>query len=66
MPAGVGWGEYLRFAFAAFACTLAGAQTVHYIYKPLEGFDELVAEKEKALIELKKSRMDTQLKDSEK
>lgn len=41
MPAGVSWGEYLRFVAAAMISTIAGAQTVHYYYKPLEDFKRL-------------------------
>ncbi|XP_077869388.1 ubiquinol-cytochrome-c reductase complex assembly factor 6-like [Saccoglossus kowalevskii] len=34
MPAGVPWPPYLRFLAAGLLSMLAGAQMVHYIYKP--------------------------------
>lgn len=39
MPAGVSWGQYIRFSTAAFAAMMAGAQCVHYYYKPLQDLD---------------------------
>ena len=36
MPAGVSWAVYLRHCSAAMLAMLAGSQTVHIIYKPLE------------------------------
>jgi len=42
MPAGVPWGEYMRFFVTAFASMAAGAQIVHIYYKPLEDMEELV------------------------
>jgi len=39
MPAGVPWSTYLRFTFAASLSMLAGAQTVHQLYRPLEDLD---------------------------
>ena len=42
MPAGVSWGEYLKFLSVAMIFTLAGAQCVHVFYKPLEDIDALV------------------------
>jgi len=44
MPAGVPWGEYLRFFVASFASMAAGAQLVHVYYRPLEDMDEMVIE----------------------
>lgn len=40
MPAGMAWGEYVRFIIASLFAMFAGAQTVHTIYKPLEDLDE--------------------------
>lgn len=42
MPAGVSWGQYLRFSAAAFASMMVGAQCVHYYYKPLQDLDMYV------------------------
>lgn len=48
MPAGVSWGQYLRFSTAAFASMMAGSQVVHYYYRPLEDLQAYV-EKERIL-----------------
>lgn len=42
MPAGVTWGRYLRFACAAYITMMAGSQTVHYYYRPLDDLEVLV------------------------
>lgn len=42
MPAGVSWSTYLKFLSAAFLTMMAGSQTVHMVYHPLEGMDALV------------------------
>lgn len=42
MPAGVDLPRYLRFFAAAMLAMVAGSQTVHIIYQPLSGLDELV------------------------
>lgn len=39
MPAGVSWTKYLTFSIAAFLTMLAGAQSVHLYYKPLDDLD---------------------------
>ena len=36
MPAGVGWGEYLRFTATSLFTMFLGSQFVHSIYKPLK------------------------------
>jgi len=43
MPAGVGWWTYLKFTTAAGLSMVAGSQTVHYIYKPLEDIEDWYA-----------------------
>jgi len=40
MPAGVSWGEYLRFGAAAMASMVAGSQLVHRVYRPLDDLPE--------------------------
>ena len=42
MPAGVTWGQYLRLGTAALLSMMAGAQTVHHLYRPLDDLDDLV------------------------
>ena len=42
MPAGVSWPTYLKFAFAAGVSMVAGAQTVHLVYRPLEDLDKFI------------------------
>lgn len=52
MPAGVGWGRYLRFSVAAYLAMMAGAQVVHMYYNPLEDMEELITKhKERLLLE---------------
>ncbi|XP_033171012.1 uncharacterized protein C12orf73 homolog [Drosophila mauritiana] len=36
MPAGVSWGQYMKFLGCALASMMAGSQAVHFYYKPLE------------------------------
>ena len=42
MPGGVTWPQYLRVVAAAMLSMMAGAQTVHSIYRPLDDLDDLV------------------------
>lgn len=53
MPAGVSWPTYLKFALASGLSMIAGAQTVHQFYKPLEDLEEWVKnfEEQQKLIE---------------
>ncbi|XP_013118401.2 ubiquinol-cytochrome-c reductase complex assembly factor 6 [Stomoxys calcitrans] len=39
MPAGVSWGQYLKFMSCAVLSMMAGSQLVHMYYKPLEDLD---------------------------
>ncbi|XP_037935772.1 protein brawnin-like [Teleopsis dalmanni] len=39
MPAGVGWGQYIKFFTCAMLSMMAGSQLVHYYYKPLQDLD---------------------------
>jgi len=48
MPAGVSWGEYLRFAVAALASMALGSQAVHHLYRPLDDMDKIVEEMKSA------------------
>jgi len=42
MPAGVSWQTYLKFSVAAAFSMIAGAQTVHAVYKPLEDLETFI------------------------
>ena len=42
MPAGVSWPTYLKFATAAGLSMVAGAQTVHAFYKPLDDLETVI------------------------
>lgn len=48
MPAGVSWGEYIKFFTAAMLSMAAGSQLVHTYYKPLRDLPDYV-KKEKAV-----------------
>ncbi|XP_061389539.1 ubiquinol-cytochrome-c reductase complex assembly factor 6 [Musca vetustissima] len=39
MPAGVSWGQYLKFMSCAVLSMMAGSQLVHMYYKPLQDLD---------------------------
>jgi len=56
MPAGVSWPTYLKFTLAAGLSMIAGAQTVHQFYRPLEDLEEWVRkfeEQQKLIQEVK-------------
>jgi len=56
MPAGVSWPTYLKFTLAAGLSMVAGAQTVHQFYRPLEDLEEWVRkfeEQQKLIQEVK-------------
>lgn len=42
MPAAVSWSTYLKFSTAALLSMLAGAQTVHVFFRPLDDIDKYV------------------------
>lgn len=49
MPAGVSWGQYIRFSAAAFLSMMMGSQMVHIYYKPLKDLHVYIeAEKRKS------------------
>lgn len=54
MPAGVSWGQYLKFMSGALVTMLVGAQLVHMYYKPLEDLDKYI-EKEMKDAQVRKS-----------
>jgi len=51
MPYGVSWGEYFRFFTAACLAMAAGSQTVHLLYRPLDGMEKMIEDNEKKLVE---------------
>ncbi|KZC12463.1 PREDICTED: uncharacterized protein LOC107190561 [Dufourea novaeangliae] len=56
MPYGISWFRYISFCTTAMISMLAGAQSVHMIFLPLEDLDDLI-EKEfkKKLAEMERS-----------
>lgn len=62
MPAGVSWPTYLKFALASGLSMIAGAQTVHQLYRPLEDLEEWVKnfeEQQKLIEEVRNSEAKT-------
>jgi len=62
MPAGVSWPTYLKFALASGLSMIAGAQTVHHVYRPLEDLEEWVKnfeEQQKLIEEVKNTEAKT-------
>jgi 3-methyladenine DNA glycosylase Tag len=62
MPAGVSWPTYLKFALASGLSMIAGAQTVHQLYRPLEDLEEWVKnfeEQQKIIEEVRNSEAKT-------
>ena len=51
MPAGVSWATYLKFTIAAGLSMVAGAQTVHTFYRPLDHLEEFIEDFEKKVVE---------------
>ncbi|XP_028898253.1 uncharacterized protein LOC114804376 [Zeugodacus cucurbitae] len=42
MPAGVSWGQYMKFLSAAMLSMMAGSQLVHMYYKPLDDLNTYI------------------------
>lgn len=42
MPAGVSWPRYMLFFSAAMLSMMAGAQTVHVYYNPLQDLNKYI------------------------
>lgn len=49
MPAGVSWGQYLKFTACALLSMAAGSQMVHLYYRPLDDMDLYIEKMEKEL-----------------
>ncbi|XP_023296172.1 protein brawnin [Lucilia cuprina] len=47
MPAGVSWGQYLKFMSCALLSMMAGSQLVHMYYKPLQDLDSYIEQEMK-------------------
>lgn len=58
MPAGVSWGEYLKFMSCALLSMMAGSQLVHMYYKPLQDLDSYINHEMK--LAKKKSNVDNE------
>lgn len=61
MPAGVSLPTYLKFFVASMLAMMAGSQTIHVIYHPLEGMDNLVQQE---IERLKKAQLQTETSSS--
>ncbi|XP_054729001.1 ubiquinol-cytochrome-c reductase complex assembly factor 6 [Anastrepha obliqua] len=48
MPAGVSWGQYMKFLSAAMLSMMAGSQLVHLYYKPLNDINVYIEREMKA------------------
>lgn len=48
MPAGVSWGQYIKFLTCAMISMMAGSQLVHMYYKPLEDLNTYIENEIKA------------------
>jgi len=44
MPSGVSWKRYLKLFVPAALSMMAGAQTVHIFYRPLDDLEEWIKE----------------------
>ncbi|KAH8387948.1 hypothetical protein KR093_010445, partial [Drosophila rubida] len=42
MPAGVSWGQYMKFLGSAMLAMMAGSQAVHLYFKPLDDLPEYI------------------------
>ena len=49
MPAGVSWGQYLKFMSCAMLAMMAGSQAVHMYYKPLQDLDVYIEKEMKQM-----------------
>jgi len=64
MPAGVSWGTYIKYTLAAGLSMVAGAQTVHQLYRPLDDLEEWVKKFEEDQ-KLKVKKVENKLSESE-
>lgn len=61
MPAGVSLSQYVKFSVAAFLTMMAGSQSVHYYYKPLDGLEKMVQEETERMSKETQARNQYQL-----
>jgi len=59
MPAGVSWPTYLKFSLAAALSMIAGAQTVHHLYRPLDDLDSFIKNFEEESSKVNTDTIDT-------
>lgn len=48
MPAGVSWGQYMKFMASALLAMMAGSQAVHMYYKPLDDLPAYIENEQRA------------------
>lgn len=48
MPAGVSWGQYMKFMASALLAMMAGSQAVHMYYKPLDDLPTYIKNEQRA------------------
>lgn len=48
MPAGVSWGQYMKFMASALLAMMAGSQAVHMYYKPLDDLPTYIENEQRA------------------
>jgi len=58
MPFGISWGRYLAGMAGAMISMLAGAQTVHMIYKPMQNLIDKKAEFHKKRLEILRKQLE--------
>ncbi|XP_046625963.1 uncharacterized protein LOC124307854 [Neodiprion virginianus] len=56
MPAGVSWTRYLTYTGVAMLTMLAGSQTVHHFYRPLDDLDMLIEQEYEKLLKQEKEK----------
>ncbi|XP_060663523.1 ubiquinol-cytochrome-c reductase complex assembly factor 6 [Drosophila nasuta] len=55
MPAGVSWGQYMKFLGSAMLAMMAGSQAVHLYFKPLDDLPAYIAKEQQQLQHPEKS-----------
>lgn len=63
MPAGVTWPQYIAFTTAAMLSMLAGSQTVHQYYRPLQDLNVYINKELKNLPENVQVKIRQELQD---
>ncbi|XP_068158108.1 ubiquinol-cytochrome c reductase complex assembly factor 6 [Drosophila tropicalis] len=53
MPAGVSWGQYMKFMGCALLAMMAGSQSVHLYFKPLDDLPAYIEREQKQSVSSK-------------